>query len=606
MQRSGGKAAREAARNAAIAGFKRPTSFLLARFAFLTAAMLMLSACSDGVELASSGDVDAQAVTEQTFTAQPTAIARDLSPHNDGFEGDYYSGVGQCSNCHDGLVDNSGNDISIGTDWSTSMMANSARDPYWIAKVAAEMQRNPHLQDELDETCSRCHTPMANDTARKNGEPLALLEAGGVLDDQNPLFEHAMEGVSCTLCHQVEDDGLLGTEEGVSGNYSVSVAARRSDRPAYGPYTDPTAVRMQTEAEFKAVYGPHMSSSATCGACHDLRTPDIPSADGSGLSPASGFPEQMIYSEWVNSSFAANDGSGQNCQSCHMPEVDGAIELSSQGGGIARENFSRHTFLGPNTVMQSLLMNNAESLGILVPAADFAVAIERNREFVATGARVQILSSELQSGSELVTRVRINNLAGHKLPSGFASRRAFVHFLVTDSTGTVVFESGRENSDGSITGINADTDSAQYENHYELIDSSDQVQVYEAIMGDQNDAVTHTLMNATQYLKDNRLLPSGFDKVSAPDDIRTRGNAMDDIDFDAGGDEIEYRVQVPESRGLRVQASLVYQPLAYGHLQDLFASDSLPDVDYFKTLYEAADLKSEVVASDTAEVAAIE
>ena len=590
--------------------------FVVALFAiFITT----LSACSDGVELASTTDsADGQTSTPQTPGTTPTttntdtstAIARDLSPHNDGFEGDFYSGVGQCSNCHDGLVDNSGNDISIGTDWSTSMMANSARDPYWIAKVAAEMERNPHLEDTLDETCSRCHTPMANDTAQKNNEPLSILDEGGVLDDQNPLFDHAMEGVSCTLCHQVEDDGLLGTVEGTSGNYVVAIQERRSDRAAYGPYTDPTAVRMQSEAEFKAVYGPHMASSASCGACHDLRTPEIPAADGSGLSPASGFPEQMVYTEWNNSSFAATDGSGRNCQSCHMPEVDGAVELSSQGGGIARENFSRHTFLGPNTVMQSLLMNNAESLGVLVPAADFSEAIERNREFVATGAAVQIVSSELQSTGEsdgqLVTQVRIDNLAGHKLPSGFASRRAFVHFLVTDSAGNTVFESGAENADGSITGIDADTDSNQYEAHYELIDSSEQVQVYEAIMGDQNDAVTHTLMNATQYLKDNRLLPSGLIKASAPDDIGTFGNAIADADFDAGGDNIEYRVQVPAGTSVTVQVSLVYQPLAYGHLQDLFASDSLPDVAYFKTLYDAADLKSEVVATASVEVPAIQ
>ena len=45
----------------------------------------------------------------------------------------------RCMACHNDLAEASGKDISIGTNWSGSMMANSARDPYWHAGVRREI-----------------------------------------------------------------------------------------------------------------------------------------------------------------------------------------------------------------------------------------------------------------------------------------------------------------------------------------------------------------------------------------------------------------------------------------------------------------------------------
>ncbi len=482
----------------------------------------------------------------------------------------------------------------MGRDWSGSMMANAARDPYWIAKVAAETKRNPQLQDTLGDTCSRCHAPMANDTARKNGLAISLA-SGGLLDEVNPLFDHAMDGVSCTLCHQIDNDALLGTPEGNSGNFSVLEKDNPSERPAYGPYSDPNGVLMQSQVRFNPVFGAHMSTSDVCASCHDLETP----SGGHQNDMATGFfPEQMVFSEWKNSVYAQEGVDQQTCQTCHMPVVPGEVSLASRGGGIPREGVSRHTFLGANTVMQSMLMTYADELGITVPAARFEESIERNRAFLQQAADVDISDSVIRDGM-LETRLVIRNRTGHKLPSGFPSRRVHVHFVVSDAAGTVVFESGALNSDGSVAGVSADTDSSQYELHHDIIDSPDQVQVYEAIMGDSADQVTHTLMQAARYLKDNRLLPDGFDKASAPDNISTVGAASMDSSFQQGGDTVTYQVALPASGEYTVFAELVYQPLAYGHIQDLFEDVELPAVDQFKTLFDASELKAEVIASDT-------
>ena len=41
-------------------------------------------------------------------------------------------------------------------------MANVTKAPFWQAKVATELDRNSHLSTLINDTCSKCHAPMAN------------------------------------------------------------------------------------------------------------------------------------------------------------------------------------------------------------------------------------------------------------------------------------------------------------------------------------------------------------------------------------------------------------------------------------------------------------
>jgi hypothetical protein len=68
----------------------------------------------------------------------------------------------------------------------------------------------------------------------------------------------------------------------------------------------------------------------------------------------------------------------------------------------------------------------------------------------------------------------------------------------------------------------------KHEPHYDKINNPQQVQIYEAIMADTANALTHTLLRAKTYLKDNRLLPQGFDKSTASADIAVHGRATTD------------------------------------------------------------------------------
>ena len=46
--------------------------------------------------------------------------------------------------------------------------------------------------------------------------------------------------------------------------------------------------------------------------------------------------------------------------------------------------------------------------------------------------------------------ILVKNLTGHKLPTAFPSRRAWLHIVVRDRDGKTVFESGALNPDGSF------------------------------------------------------------------------------------------------------------------------------------------------------------
>lgn len=166
--------------------------------------------------------------------------------------------------------------------------------------------------------------------------------------------------------------------------------------------------------------------------------------------------------------------------------------------------------------------------------------------------------------------LNIQNLSGHKFPSGIPARRCWVHVTVKDGRGRLVFESGKPQPDGSISGNNADMDPTTYEPHHDHITAPDQVQIYEPIMLDSDRAVTYTLLRAASYAKDNRLLPAGFDKTSALQDIAVWGEATNDANFTAGEDQVTYQVNVSGKRKpLMMTAELLYQPVSYSFAENV-------------------------------------
>ena len=81
-------------------------------------------------------------------------------------------------------------------------------------------------------------------------------------------------------------------------------------------------------------------------------------------------------------------------------------------------------------------------------------------------------------------------------------------------------------------------------------------------MGDTDGNVNHALLRGAQYLKGNR-------------------------------------IPVSSSSGLTITAKLMYQPQSYGHLQELFQDNHLPEVASFKTMFESRNIMAESLGEVT-------
>jgi hypothetical protein len=288
----------------------------------------------------------------------------------------------------------------------------------------------------------------------------------------------------------------------------------------------------------------------------------------------------------------------KGCQDCHLPKTTSRV--SNRPSWLSpKEGFGKHELVGANTTMLTLLRDNAAQLD--VTSTNLQLGIDRAREMLKSAANIEIIATSVVDGI-LEVRIRIENNSGHKTPTAYPSRRMWLHFKVTDSAGNVLFESGKVNPDGSIVGADNDGDQTLFEPHYELITSSDQVQIYEPVMGDSNGNITYTLLRAARYLKDNRLTPKGFNKFEVPSDVAVHGQAVDDTNFNLGSDEISYRIPVTAAGEFTVSTALNYQTIAHGYLQDLYREDHLEQVQAFKEMYDRQSLKYEEITSATTKV----
>ena len=510
------------------------------------------------------------------------------------FVTDDFSGSGVCAFCHSRLVDKARNDVSNDAQWRSTMMANAAKDPLWQAKISAEVDLVPGglgLEQVIQEKCSRCHMGMARYQQLADGDTKKDIYVfdTGFLDPAHYLHEAAMDGVSCTLCHQITAENL-GMESSFTGQYVIDTTTVSPDRVLFGPYVSPRLDPMQTNAGFlptdHAADGMQLADSAHCGSCHTLYTPAL---DALGKIIGE-FPEQTTYLEWEYSQF------NQSCQDCHLPDAVGSVVISNRPRRLgAREPFGQHHYVGGNSYMVNLLKDKAAELGVTADANHLDATISRTlaqlQENTAT-----VEASALLSDSTLEVTVDVTNLAGHKFPSGLPSRRAWLHVTVANAGGNILFESGAHAND-RIAGNDAVEGPLDFEPHYETITSPDQVQIYEPIMLNNEGAVTYTLLRAWEYAKDNRLLPAGFDKTNAHDDISVYGKAFDDENFTGGSDQIVYEVDVSgSSGGLTVSVELLFQTLSYPFIQDLKTTRT-DLVQRFTNLYKPKDNGPVVIAA---------
>jgi hypothetical protein len=344
---------------------------------------------------------------------------------------------------------------------------------------------------------------------------------------------------------------------------------------------------MQTSTGgFRPTESTHIRDAALCATCHTLYTKSL----GQGGKDLGMFPEQVPYQEWLHSDYPQR----YTCQGCHMPEVHEQVRISAVLG-VPRTGMHQHTFVGGNFFVLKLLNLHRDELSVSALPVELTDEADRTENFLQTqAARVTVRDTSSEAG-KLNFNVIVENLTGHKLPTAFPSRRAWLHVLVRDGSGRAVFESGALNSNGSIQGNVNDTDALQFEPHYSEITQPDQVEIYEPILKDEKGQVTTGLAAAAGYLKDNRLLPSGFNKETADKDIAVVGDAASDPKFSGGGDTVRYSLATEEAGGpFQISVELWYQPIGYRWAHNL-ASYKAFETKRFVGYYDEVPLATAIV-----------
>ncbi len=510
-------------------------------------------------------------------------------------------------------------DISPGTQWQHSVMAHSFNDPYWQAAVEDEVDSFPDLAAFIEDTCTRCHAPMGRTHAYHTNTGLDI--DGHYRFDTAKSENHAREGVSCTLCHQIENVNL-GSEDTFSGNYNIPDASDANYKQIYGQYAGPVANNMFNQTGHTPTEGQHVTKSELCATCHTLYTPALDPE--TGIPSGDRFLEQGPFLEWKNSIYASGQPQEAQCQDCHMPEpatgYQTAITLMPVSAPDDRSPYGQHTLVGSNSHLLQILSDYRAELGIdnSTSTEGFDDQITLTRNFLAGAATVSV-STPVVADNRLSFDVETINHAGHKIPSAYPSRRSWLHVTVKDGGGNVIFESGRPDARGYISTdearLKADCMSAHkldgfdtsvcYEPHRDVITDPAQVAIYETVLGDVNGNITHTLLQGAQYLKDNRIPPAGFINANAIELQTLPAGVIGDDDFNCastaegcGADTVHYQVDVGGQTGpYSVEAELLFQATQPAFVDGMHNTGDR--VNRFKVMYDQVPPTVETLATAT-------
>lgn len=182
--------------------------------------------------------------------------------------------------------------------------------------------------------------------------------------------------------------------EGVTCSFCHSVTGVEKNEyifnqsnPMQGPYSD-----SKTEAH-KSAYSAELTKSEFCAGCHEFSINDVPVYE--------------TYSEWKESPYAAE---GRQCQDCHMEAKRGEAAKN----GTIREKVYQHFWYGGHS---GLFLDKAFDL--------------KEDSIKETGDIVK------------VTLNITNSNVGHKVPSGFPSRKVVLHFTASDEKGQEIYHEHR-------------------------------------------------------------------------------------------------------------------------------------------------------------------
>jgi len=421
----------------------------------------------------------------------------------------------KCDNCHGGY----NRAVEPAFTWRGSMMANAGRDPIFWATLAIAEQ----TFDGSGDLCIRCHSTAGWHAGRSTPTDGSGLAAGDA------------DGVDCDTCHKAtnpnnrEHLGVMISPHiandkatPANGYYGSGMLSLWGGSEKLGPY-----INAAPKHQFKA--SKYHRDVDFCGSCHDVSNPAVGDlahnngkqatggsviASGKLGSPVAGkaafnnFPHmygvvERTFSEYKAGSLSKTrvssylslpadlragavkaaydsakgdyeDGTPRffSCQTCHMRAVTGYG--ANKTGIPLRTDLPLHDMTGGNVwAPDVVLYQNAQQTlrlggGLTTTQID---AIKAGKE----RARQQLqLAASLTIDSSNANTLKVTNLTGHKLISGYPEgRRMWLNVKWYDGNKTLVREDGKYDIVASVNGtlvksiVNlADPNTKIYEAHY--------------------------------------------------------------------------------------------------------------------------------------------
>jgi Cytochrome P460 len=510
--------------------------------------------------------------------------------------------------------------ISPFGEWGASLMGLAARDPVFQAQRESETLTYPSVKDEIDNACYTCHGVMGKRQLAID-KPGSLFTHKEFLASSGPDAKYgalARDGVSCLACHRMTPDGL-GTPASFTGNFNVGDPAT-----VFGPYKDVVAFPMQNSVGMTPKHGDAVSDPAMCGSCHVVETEILDKKktyDRASFSKQPKSHEQTTYLEWLNSRFQTKaapkpGATPQTCQECHMPRSMDGTPIVSKIANIQdntyvdannkpfdntapaaditlkpRNEYGRHTFVGGNVFVLEMFKQFGTELGLTAGDRNYDItnfawkprldlSTEETVQQVQNKSASVAITAQRKTANSLEVDVEVVNKTGHKFPSGVGFRRAYLEFTALDAKGKVVWSSGRSNDKGVLLDaasnpLSTEFSKTTWQPHWRTITSSNAVQIYETRTKDLQGLLTTSFLGLAKPVKDNRLMPAGWDKAgpyaswTAP--VAVPASVSPGYYNGLGRDRVTYRIPASAASLVKqVRVVLNYQSIPPYYLQDRF------------------------------------
>ena len=289
-------------------------------------------------------------------------------------------------------------------------------------------------------------------------------------------------------------------------------------------------------------------------------------------------------------------------QDLTYPQTDHLAKPDELNVRYRDAGYRRHELLGTNGFLLQMFQQpvndagNNEVLGVRL--ADYMTGLTTDLQAASNNvvqqaqsitATVEISKWEID-GDYLSVEVTVTNKTGHRFPSGVGFRRAFLEFDAS-MNGTPFFSSGATNTMGQITDFDGKvlpTESfvdGKFQPHFSqanVIERSDQVQIYEELIQNADHQFTTSFTRRDYDIKDNRLLPIGW-SLNGPPDLKIpepylhatqpKGEALNDPVYLAGKGQsiVRYKIKLPagaNAGNIHVNASLYSQTMPPYFLAD--------------------------------------